>query len=79
MDANLSKLQEIVKDGEAWFAACNPWGHSQAQLSYWSTTAMWVKYWLGDVSYWLIIFLLSKVHKQDTILWRSEKNIIWFI
>ena len=26
MDANLSKLQEMVKDREAWHAALSPWG-----------------------------------------------------
>ena len=26
MNMSLSKLREIVKDGEAWHAACSPWG-----------------------------------------------------
>ena len=29
MDMSLSKFQEIVKDSEAWHAACNPWGHKE--------------------------------------------------
>ena len=32
MDMNVNKLQEIVKDEEAWYAAC-PWGHKE-----WDTT-----------------------------------------
>ena len=31
-DLNLNKLQETVKDEEAWYAAC-PWGHKE-----WDTT-----------------------------------------
>ena len=27
MNMNLSKLRLIVKDREAWRAACSPWGH----------------------------------------------------
>ena len=33
MDMNLSKLQEIVKDGEAWPAAVHGISKSQIQLS----------------------------------------------
>ena len=28
-DMNLSKLQETMKDREAWRAACSPWGHKE--------------------------------------------------
>ena len=36
---NLSKLQEIVKDREAWPAACSPWvTKSWTQLGDWATT-----------------------------------------
>ena len=27
MDMNLGKTQEMVRDREAWHAACGPWGH----------------------------------------------------
>ena len=30
MDMNLSKLREMVKDREAWHAACSTWGHKQS-------------------------------------------------
>ena len=38
MDMNLSKLQEIVKDREAWHAAVPKVANSQTQLSNWKTT-----------------------------------------
>ena len=30
MDISLSKLQEIVKDREAWHAVRDPWGHKES-------------------------------------------------
>ena len=32
MDMSLSKLQEIVKDREAW-ACCSPWGHKESDMT----------------------------------------------
>ena len=32
MDMSLSKLQEIVKDGEAWCAVV-PWGHKESDMT----------------------------------------------
>ena len=40
MDKNLSKLQEIVKQREAWHAAVHRVTKSQTQLSNWTTTLM---------------------------------------
>ena len=33
IDMSLSKLQEMVKDSEAWHAACNPWGHKELDMT----------------------------------------------
>ena len=30
LDMSLSKLQKIVKDREAWHAACGPWGRKDS-------------------------------------------------
>ena len=40
MDMNLSKLQEIVKDREAWHAAVHRVAKSQTWLSDWTTTTV---------------------------------------
>ena len=33
MNMNLSKLQEIVKDREAWCAVCSPWGCKESDIA----------------------------------------------
>ena len=33
MNMNLSKLQEIVKDREAWCAVCSPWGCKESDIT----------------------------------------------
>ena len=33
MGMSLSELQEMVKDREAWCAACSPWGHSESDMT----------------------------------------------
>ena len=41
MNMSLNKLQEIVKDREAWCAAVHRVTKSQTQLSDWTTTIIW--------------------------------------
>ena len=33
MDMSLSKLQELVMDREAWYAACSPWGRKELDMT----------------------------------------------
>ena len=33
MDMSLSKFQEMVKDREAWHAACSPWGRKELDMT----------------------------------------------
>ena len=42
VDMNLSKLQEIVKDREAWHAAVHTVAKSRTWLSNWTTDSEWV-------------------------------------
>ena len=33
MDMSSSRLQELVMDGEAWFAVCSPRGHKESDMT----------------------------------------------
>ena len=47
VDMSLSKLQEMVKDREAWHAAVHGVEKSQTQLSDWTTTTNKMKFFLS--------------------------------
>ena len=47
IDMSLSKLQEMVKDREAWRAAVHGVEKSQTQLSDWTTTTNKMKFFLS--------------------------------
>ena len=55
MDMSLSKLQEIVKDREAWSAAVHGVTKSQTQLRDWTTTTkLSEKYTGGYINLWFL-------------------------
>ena len=43
MEMSLSKLQELVKDREAWYAVVHGFAKSQTRLSNWATTKKFCK------------------------------------
>ena len=48
MDMNLSKLQEVVKDREAWHAAVHGTAKSQTWLGDWKTTTIIINFHSAD-------------------------------
>ena len=78
IDISLSKLQEMVKDREAWHAEVHGAAKSQTPLSYWTTTTTgyyqslipWEWISLSDLSWELerVIF------QMFLAIWRSESD-----
>ena len=84
MDMSLSKLQEMVRDREAWYTEVHGVTKSWARLSDWTITTTFTSLadcehpWVGTVSP-IKILIFRRVHGTFNICWENKKNNILFI
>ena len=71
MDMNLGKLQEMVRDGEAWSVAVHGVAKRQTQFRDWTTTKSWIQQKIRTYFYFMWIadqHLLSNDNVIDYII-----------
>ena len=91
VEMNLSKLQEMMKDREAWHAAVHEVAKSQTQLSDWTTATvrMWRKeaqdeqrLWCRDAFepyIWSCVTLGYFLNSLSLVYWKKKVNDIFVL
>ena len=74
MDMSLSKLQQMVKDTEAWHATVHGVTKSLTQLSHW-TTAIQQTDWIQNVDAYTFEVRIWSRHLDGSI-WSSRENLV---
>ena len=74
MDMSLSKLREIVKDGEAWHAEGHGNAESGHNLRDWTTTMK--NWWIGE---WMESRLTILRNLKQCLIILQTKPVLWFL